>query len=199
MKSNVCELSQNTAELSVILEETEKVAAYTELDKKQTSRLRLLAEELIGMIPELLEYGSGKFWIENEGKNFSLHVSVTPSGFVDAEKRKELLAVSTSGKNAAAVGIMNKIRIAAQLMLIDYAEVATATPTVHEFYESGMTTIPLFIDNSWSLEVYRKAMKQKEKKEAWDELEKSIIANIADDVLVGIQGKQIDIIVKKSF
>ena len=36
-------------------------------------------------------------------------------------------------------------------------------------------------------------------KEAWDELEKSVIAKIADDVIVGLKGKRVDIIVKKSF
>jgi len=51
---------------------------------------------------------------------------------------------------------------------------------------------------AWSLQKYR--VKSEEKKdEAWDELEKSIIANIADDVLVSLNGKSVEIIVKKTF
>ena len=42
------------------------------------------------------------------------------------------------------------------------------------------------------------AAASKEKEEAWDELEKSVITKIADDVIVGIQGRKVDIIVKKN-
>ena len=43
------------------------------------------------------------------------------------------------------------------------------------------------------------AADSEEKKEAWDELEKSVITKIADDVIVGIKGRKVDIIVKKAF
>ena len=198
MKSDVCTLSHDSADLYRILDEVEKTAQYNRLDKKETGRLRLLAEELIGMIPELLEFGSGTFWTESDGKTYELHVSLTPAETMNSERREKLLAVSSSGKNAAAVGIMNKIRIAAELMMLDYAEVSAEIPLACEFYNMGMTTMPMSLENSWSLNAYRVQAK-KEKTEAWDELEKSIIATIADDVLVGIQGKRVDIIVKKTF
>ena len=35
--------------------------------------------------------------------------------------------------------------------------------------------------------------------ENWDELEKSIIANLADDVIVGVKGKEATIAVVKKF
>ena len=35
--------------------------------------------------------------------------------------------------------------------------------------------------------------------EAWDELEKSIVANIADEVIVGARTNYVDIIVVKKF
>jgi hypothetical protein len=38
-----------------------------------------------------------------------------------------------------------------------------------------------------------------EKSEEWDELEKSVIANMADDVTVSVTGRKVDIIVKKGF
>ena len=40
---------------------------------------------------------------------------------------------------------------------------------------------------------------QKENKEAWDELEKSIIANLADDVLVGVRKDKVEILIIKKF
>jgi len=198
MKSDVCKLNNDTISLQNALKEAEKIAVYNEFDAKQSGRLLLLAEELIGMVPSLLEYADGDFWIESEGKKIELHVSLTPSQILGSEKRERLLAVSTSGKNAAAVGIMNKIRIAAEMMILDYAEVSASLPATHDFYALGMSSAAVFPNAAWSLQAYR-AKAEKEKDEKWDELEKSIIANIADDVLVGIKGSEVDIIVKKVF
>ena len=187
MKSDVCLLSTDKNSLQALLNETEKAASY--------SNLRLLAEELVSMLPELLDYSNGSFWIESEEKKFELHVSLSPNESLTAEKREKLLKVSTSGKNSAATGIMSKIKIAAQFMLIDYEENAVLNPS---FYDYGLHDNTAFSSIAWSLNVYREKIDQ-EKKEDWDELEKSIVANIADDVCVGLQGKKVDIIVKKSF
>ena len=51
----------------------------------------------------------------------------------------------------------------------------------------------------WSLEEYRLKVKKEEQSEAWDELEKSVIASVADDIIVGVKGKRADIIVVKKF
>ena len=55
MKSNVCEIKIGGIGLKNILVEVEKVASYNCLERKQALRLRLLAEELTGMLPELVE------------------------------------------------------------------------------------------------------------------------------------------------
>ncbi|MBR3731194.1 MAG: hypothetical protein IKQ61_07120 [Spirochaetales bacterium] len=193
MKSDVCKLTKDAASLSAVLSETEKAAAYAGLDHKQTNRMRLLAEELIGMLPELLAFSNGEFWVESDGKEFELHAALTPDDAMTMFRREQLLSVSKSGKNIAAKGIMNKIRLAAQFMMLDYDSVAERVSVPLEFYRYGMIEHPV-----WSLEKYSEEAK-KAQGEPWDELEKSIIANIADDVLVGVQGKRVDIIVKKAF
>ena len=55
----------------------------------------------------------------------------------------------------------------------------------------------LMLDNSWSLNQYKN--KQKDREEPWDEIEKSIIANIADDVVVSVKGRNIEIVITKNF
>ena len=49
------------------------------------------------------------------------------------------------------------------------------------------------------MEQYRNSVKEAEEAEAWDELEKSVIASAADDVTVGVKGKQVDIVIVKRF
>ena len=193
MKTDVFELTQEKQNLENMLNEAEKAAAYSDLDKKQTIRLRLLAEELIGMLPELLDYIKGEFWIENEGKNFELHLSASLNDMFAADRDK-LLSISTSGKNAAAKGVMVKVRSVFETMLVDY--VTAYNGNYNTYYSMGMVSNPACYSSAWSLVQYKEAEKNEDE---WDELEKSIIANLADDVVVGIKGKQIDIIVKKKF
>ena len=193
-ENGVWALSKDKDSLKRILSVTENVGKIHGLDKKQSGRLRLLAEELIGMLPELLSFSSGEFWVTSDGRKFEIHVSLKPDESMTSSRRDELLALSTSGKNEAAVGVMNKIRLAAQFMLADFDESATITAP---FYTHGITN-DTFNNMAWSLMEYRTKAKE-EQGENWDELEKSIIANIADDVRVGVQGKKVDIVVKKTF
>ena len=200
MKSNICTLTTGVKDrtaLSAILDETEKCASYNGLGKKEAGRLRLLSEELIGMLPELLSFASGEFWIEAEGKSFELHTRLAPTEAMTSDRREELLKISTSGKNAAAKGIMGKIKIAVELMMLDYAAAGLALPAdVTGFYSMGFMDSGQF--SLWSLRNFRQKAEEK-KGDDWDELEKSIVANIADDVTVGITGTSVEIVVKKAF
>ena len=194
MKSDVYRLEKNMTDFQRIPSEAERVASYSNLDERQARRLRLLSEELIGMLPELLGFGRGEFWIENEGKRFELHVSVTPDSVLDLDKDR-ILSVSSSGENVATKGIMNKIRVAAEMMLMTYGE--TTTEYQCDFYDMGMVTDLHHYSSAWSLNSYKEQASGQS--EEWDELEKSIIANLADDVIVGVTGKKVEIVVVKNF
>ena len=51
----------------------------------------------------------------------------------------------------------------------------------------------------WSMEKYSENVKKNGDKKEWDTLERSIIANIADEIKVGIQGSRVEITVYKQF
>ena len=51
----------------------------------------------------------------------------------------------------------------------------------------------------WSLDQYRETISKEERAADWDELEKSVIASVADDVTVGVTGKRADITIIKKF
>ncbi len=197
MKTDICTISNDRSTYDSIFTEAERSAEYNKLDKKQTLYLRLLAEELVSMLPELLEIGSGEFWIENNGMDFELHAVVKSKG-ISIFDRENILSVSSSGKNAAGAGIMGKIKLVAANMLGDFIEVSKmgAENGWFDFYDMGAGAEAMYA-NSWSLNSYKNNVDNDS--EEWDELEKSIIANIADDVIVGVKGKKVDIIIKKSF
>ncbi len=193
MKSDVCRISKDNLDLDALLKEVEKAGAYQNLSEKEINRLRLLSEELVEMMPSLLRFCAGEFWVECEGKKCEIHCTVKPVVTLSSEDREKILAVSSDGKNAAAVGIIGKIRVAAERFLADYDEASKAMPAAN--LDNMANTMYL---DMWTLSAYRTEAKKK-KDESWDELEKSIIANIADDVLVGIVAGRVDIIVKKDF
>lgn len=198
MISNVCKIEKGTKDLAAILKESEKVAIYNELDRKQTLHLRLICEELDGMLPELIGDFRGKFWIEFEDGVCKVNASITMDE-LSTERRKELLGISNSKKNAAAVGIVGKIRSAVESLFLndEYSQafaMSAACIDATSGYYMGTD-----YSHYWSLGQYKNSVKAEDKREAWDELEKSVIATIADDVIVGIKGIQADIIVIKKF
>ena len=206
MKSNICKLNKDLTCLEAVLAEVEKVTTYNALEDKKALRIRLLAEELCGMLPGLIENFSGEFWAENEGDNYELHVELKADD-MSIDLRDELISVSKSGKNAAAKGIMGKIRAVAETMLLVAFDPTLSTP-VGEYYDCHGYNMGFgFIDPtmavetgyvySWSLFNYKTAVENK--KEEYAELERSIVAKLADDIIVGVRGKNVEIVVKKSF
>ena len=197
MKSNICKIENGTKDLSAILIESERVAAYNGLTHKQSLKLRLLCEEIDGMLPNIIDDFEGNLWIDFEDGVCKINVSIKIPEF-NATKKDDLIAISKDKKNAAAVGIVGKIRNAIESFFLDGSSASAYVPSA-SFHSS--TSFSEGVDYSflWSLEQYRSLLKPEEQKEEWDELEKSVIASVADDVIVGIKGNQADIVIVKNF
>ena len=198
MKSNVCKIENGTKDLEAILRESERVAEYNGLTHKQTLQLRLLCEEIDGMLPNIIDDFDGDLWIEYESGVCKVNVSIQIPAF-NTSKKEELINIAKNKKNAAAVGIVGKIRSAIENFFLseELADAFSASSAVY-----GMATdYSGYVDYSyiWSLEQYRNTVKKEERTEAWDELEKSVIACVADDVIVGVKGNRADIIIVKNF
>lgn len=197
MKSNVCRINKGTKDLAAILKESEKVAVYNELSHKQTLQLRLICEEIDGMLPKIIDDFDGDFWIEFEKGVCKVIASIKFAEF-SIEKKEELIKIAKNSKNAAAVGITGKIRSFVEDMLLDDVNIPS-----YSIYSESMCIATSFGEDMnypymWTLENYKNNTK-KEKEEAWDELEKSVIASVADDIVVGVKGKRADIIITKKF
>lgn len=198
MKSNVCRIENGVQDLEAILKESEKVAVYNELDHKQTLQLRLLCEEIDGMLPNLVNDFGGDFWIEFENGVCKVNVSIELARFT-VEKKKELIAIAKNKKNAAAVGIGGKIRSALENFMFDADVVDSLNMSMDAFHFSNAYIAGMNYSRVWSLDQYRNSVDKDNEAEAWDELEKSVIAAVADDVIVGVTAKRADVIIVKKF
>ena len=193
MQSNVCKIEKGSQKLDEIFLESEKVAKYNELDRKQTLQLRLLCEELVNMLPSVVSNFSGEFWIENSGDEYELCVNVSVES-MDMETRDRLIKVSKSNRNSSVVGITGKIRAVFDYMAMG-GEASMMAPTGRY----GMTA-NIDFSQIWSLRQYQDSVrKDGEEATEWDEFERSILVKVADDVIVGVKGKNVSIIIKKKF
>ena len=199
MKSDIIHVSSNGDGVAEALKQTEAVAVFKGLDKKDSIHLLLLAEEMMGMMKGLTGEHEADYWIEDEDKTFLLHLIAETK--MNTETRNKLLAASTSGENIAAKGVMGKIRDLFNRLVEPveanggaYTEgwaptnLSTAEAAA---YARGMSVTAR---NVWSLNRY-KASKSKEEK--WDELEQSIVANIADEIQIGIADNAVEMIIFK--
>ena len=106
--------------------------------------------------------------------------------------------IAKDKKNAAAVGIVGKIRNAVENLLLHTEDANGCIPSSELFYLSAGYCGSANFSGMWTLNQYKVNAKEK-KQEDWDELEKSIIANLADDVIVGVKGKKASIVIVKKF
>ena len=195
MRSNTCKIEKGYKDLGLILKECEKVAVYNELTNKQTLQLRLLCEDIDGMLPKIIDDFDGIFWIDFEDGQCKVNVSIEFAKFTSA-KKKELLKLSKNKKNVSVNGLFSKIGAAIEEFFLD-EENFNALGMMSDYHELNADA---HLDYSyyWSLGQY-KEVATKTKKEEWDELEKSVIATIADDIIVGVKGTQADITIIKNF
>ena len=198
MKSDVITVSSKGNQMEAALAQAEKVAAYKGLKGKNALHLRLLTEEMMGMMRSITGETEGKFWIEDERDEYRLHLLVETS--MDSEKRDQLLAASSTGKNESARGLMGRLRDFFERGEDDDYRSFPSPLLYSGMYEhSSMPTL----DWEWSMMRYEDFLSSRVKnndaaaREAWDELEKSVVAKVADDVKVSIRGRSVEMILVK--
>lgn len=204
MKTDVIIVTPKGEGVAEAIAQTERAAAFRGLERKQTMHLCLLAEEVTGMLKTIVGPTELRYWVESEGKDFSLHVAADVQ--VDPDMRKELLKVSSKRENAAAKGFMGRVRDVFTRLFASSDNVPLATEYGYAYvdvvgYDASVDMSPNAMLYGWSLKAYRDAVKEHraEESEKWDELEKSITAKLADDVQVFIRMNTVELVIKKAF
>ena len=192
-KTQEIRLKSNGEDMDDVLNEATSFSGNMNLSEKDALRIRLLTEETMSMIRTLT--GEPELSLSFIGQENECIIRIETDTRMDFMKKEDILAVSSSGKNASAKGVMGKIR--------DVFETLFTMPADSSFEDfsssSGLQGMPgdmysgPFMDTVyWTLSDYRSSVESldetPDKKERWDELEKSIVSNIADDVQVGVRG-----------
>lgn len=151
--------------------------------------MTLLTEETLGMAQQLLKDFDGEIWLETVAGGYEI--------ILEADVRER-----SSAAPGAPEGFMAKI---AEMLNCSYMfENISETP------ENLASTLPDYLSygirrdgderiwtGKWTLSTYRKHLRGASDVNP-DELEKSIVARLADEVTIGIQGHRIRLVISKS-
>ncbi len=176
------------------------------LDDKTTLRMRLLTEEVLEMLRNMLDGFSGLFWLEADGSECRLCIDGTAD--VDLAAEQSLLAVTKDGKNSAVRGFTAKlahfVRHHREYLehLNSLMSVGSAAAPEDYLYIGAMQSPHHPREVMWSMLDYRRFLRDDTSAAEQiaadrDELEKSILANLADDVRVGVKDDRVRITVMK--
>lgn len=171
-------------------------AAKTGIKGRDYQHMGLLTEETLGMANQMLKNFQGELWLEG-----------TPSGY-DIVLEADVLPGSGQAAPAAHPhGFMAKI---AEMLNCSYIfdnaqdlpeDLAGMLPDYMSYGAKEEKDSPVWA-GSWSLSAYRYSLEQRRAEKgteiALDELEKSIVAKLADEVTIGIHGRRIRMVISGS-
>ena len=187
----------------------EKFSAENGLTGKSALHFRLLTEEAVSMVNGIMDDFVGKLWFESERTEKGLVCRIHLSADKGADSRQEslLLSVASSGKNEGSKGILGKIRELFRINRQIMSESGYMPNTYPEsWYDMGycgsaLNTGAAMSYGFWSLTAYQNNLAdvKDEAAEAWDELEKSIITKLADDVKVWLKKDSTEMVIEKQF
>ena len=186
---------------------TERFVADIGLKQHDALRLSLLVEETLGMVKVALDEFYGQMWFEGDDKACEIHFEATAD--MNAGKRRELLSVSRTGKNAASRGFMAMLGDVITNALYGFGRTMDAYGQETMRYgivnDAGMMT-PGGHDMTpiWTLQSYRTNLDRERENDlaaeaACEDLEKSIVGSLADDVVVGVDGDRIELVITRKF
>lgn len=176
MKSDMIKIDSNGTGYDLSALQAKKVAAYIELNKRDAMSLQLLTEEILSMANSITGEMNACFWIETNGHHVDIHL--TTETVMSKEKRALLISSSTNKKNSAANSFLSKLR--------DKFEEAMASD-VDVDYNDLPSEILSDLPSDYTFDP------------VWDGYERSILKLVADNISISIRGKQVEMIVSKSF
>lgn len=189
----------NTRKLNLneVLENAEEMIDEFDLGRKDFIHLRLLLEETLGMLKAMAGDYDAVIWMEKNDDQCTVHLTAKTDS-MNYSTKQEILSISKSGNNSLVKGFMGKIGDFIENGLLNYDEVMKlqqeyGTGNVQEFTYMGMNSSEMMM--TWTLEQYRVSLDDSDKNGQWDELERSIVASLAKDVIVGVKKDHVEMMI----
>ena len=211
MRTDITKIEGSGNGMELALNRTEGLADVLNLNRTKRLYLRLLAEEMFGMVKAVAGNFTANYWAEGEDDECSLVLDASTALSPDAAE--ELISVTPDYQNTpnAGMGIMTKIWYIYMTAIHNFMDLtaldsaASRSGGDDELLFGKLGRLDLDKEEAgeptsyaWSLNQYRENVAKGDTAAilaARDELEKSIIANIATDVKVGIVDNSVRMII----
>ncbi len=198
MKSDVIVINGSESGTEAALELTEKF--YEGSSPKTIMRMRLLAEETMNLVRAITQDADmeAEFSLEKEADVYRIQLNTNTIMYAD--KRKALMEISSKKENAAAKGVLGKIREVFELALLPKDERSARESRIGMMGLTDPTAIQT-MSATWKMSNYISSVNESATdaefaQEAKNELEKSILANLAKDVIIGIVGDDVKLTIE---
>lgn len=194
MKQDFMKLDGSASSTESALDQIESLADSFGFDSRDAAFARLLAEEAVNAFSSIIGVNSGSMWVEMKGDDFDIHLKSNAE--LNSDNRENLINLSKNKKNTPKKGIIGKLA-----SFIDYiASDSAIGENPFMFYNISDESISLAASllpsdaAYWSM---KKEQKKQEEKNELTDIEQSIIERFADDIIVSIALKDIEIVIKK--
>ncbi|MDO4187650.1 MAG: hypothetical protein Q4D29_01550 [Lachnospiraceae bacterium] len=189
VKSLICPIEGNSWDVERALNEVDGFSRYQGLGAKQSENLRLIGEELLGMIGGFLDIENGRFWIEVDGDEYSVNLAAKS---ILGTRAKSIL--DSTSKNMEYKGIGGIVRKAIDGMSQMFRD-SGAAYNFTEQIDAALAGTEIESDDAlqWSLDSYNKSIERDEKAEEWDELELSVLKKFSKNIIVSYRNDRVDI------
>ena len=174
-RSDTVKMLPGENKLEDALETARDFAEKQKMDMNSSIQMELLTEESVDLISKIMGHAKREFWIEGSAKTYRIHIRAA-SQIGSAEEYKRMVALSSSGKNAAANSINQKIT---EAMLLGSQQLSRRKKGSKDAKSSF----------EWKLS-------DEEISEA--DIGKSILAKVANDVRINILSDRVELIVMKT-
>ena len=187
--------------MSDALSEVERFGACQGLNYKEALRFRLLAEEMMRMVRSMMGRFQGSFWAEGTEKEAELYLEARARA--DYELQRQIPAFSGRWENPMPRGFMGRVR-----GIFESFIVSTEAAGLYIRDYEGMITSGDFngflYDQMWTMSRFKNGIGESisgSGRAGWngEELKNSIVARMADEVLVGKHSDIVQLVIKKTF
>ena len=179
------------------------------VDRKYALHIRLITEELICLVHDIMKGFIGNLWLEKQdnrsGKLFRVCLSAQRAA--TPEQEEQLLALASSGQNENSMGLIGKIREAIRLnmLLSTGGSIPKEYSAEDKWYSLGQgedseeSTDEKVGEILWSLQSYRKSLSELNdgSSKEDEELNRSIIAQLSDNVKIWLTADTTEVIIEK--
>ena len=188
IKSLICPIEGYSWDVERALNEVDGFSRYQGLGARQSENLRLIGEELLGMVGGLLEVQDGRFWIEKDEDDYTVNLAART---IVGARAKEILDSTSKNKEYKGFrGLMKKALDQMESMVRDsgadygMADVDAALAGTAVISEEELL---------WSLARYSESVERDEKASAWDELELPVLKKFSKDIIISYRNDRVDI------